>query len=50
VISVYAKWIMQQAQRKDVAAAVDVHTPVNAYLSAQREKNPDFKMSAMACM
>jgi lysophospholipase L1-like esterase len=45
VISIYAKWIMQQAQRKDVAATVDVHTPVNAYLAAQREKNPAFKMS-----
>ena len=45
VMSVYAKWIMQQAEREDIAATVDVHTPVNAYLSAQREKNPAFKMS-----
>jgi lysophospholipase L1-like esterase len=45
VLSVYAKWIMRQAQREGVAAVVDVHTPVNAYLVAQREKNPAFKMS-----
>ena len=45
VLRVYAKWIVAQADRKEVAATVDVHTPVNAYLAAQRAKNPAFKMS-----
>ena len=45
VIAVYAKWIMQQAGREDVAAVVDIHTRVSAYLAARREKDPTFKMS-----
>ena len=45
VLAVYAKWIVDQAKRKEVAATVDVHTPVNAYLAAERKKNPAFKMS-----
>jgi lysophospholipase L1-like esterase len=45
VMAVYAKWITEQAGRKDVAAVVDIHTPINAYMEAQRKKNPAFKMS-----
>jgi lysophospholipase L1-like esterase len=45
VLAVYAKWIVEQAERKEIAATVDVHTPVNAYLTAQRKKDPSFKMS-----
>ena len=45
VLAVYAKWIKEQAAREGVAAVVDIHTPINAYLAAQRKKNPRFKMS-----
>jgi len=45
VIARYADWIMQQAGRDGVAGVIDLHTPVNEYVAAQRAKAPDFVLS-----
>lgn len=43
VIAPYGKWILDQEDR--VAAVVDLHTPITAYVAEQRRKNPDFALS-----
>jgi len=45
VIARYAEWIMKQAGREGVAGVIDLHSPVNDYVTAQRAKNPAFAMS-----
>lgn len=43
VLKRYSKWIMQQQDRVDLT--IDLHTPVNLYISQRREQQPDFTMS-----
>ncbi len=43
VMQRYAKWIMQQADQVDMV--IDLHTPMNAYLSKRRTADPDFTFS-----
>ncbi len=43
VIKRYADWILEQRGR--VEMTIDLHTPVNAFLNKQREKDPNFAMS-----
>jgi lysophospholipase L1-like esterase len=43
VLSRYAAWIMEQRDRIDLV--IDLHTPVNEYISEKRKTNADFTMS-----
>jgi hypothetical protein len=43
VVSRYAAWILQQADR--VAGVVDVHGPISRHVSGTRETNPDYVLS-----
>ena len=43
VMARYAQWILQQRDRVDLA--IDLHSPVNAYLKEKRTTNPDFTLS-----
>ena len=43
VLKRYSKWIMQQQDRVDLT--IDLHTPMNLYISQRREQQPDFTMS-----
>lgn len=45
VIGRYAKWIVERGEQDDVAASIDIHTPINAYMTKVRETKPGFKMS-----
>ncbi len=45
VLKQYAAWIIKQDSRDDVTAVIDIHTPMNACLMAQRKNDPAFKMS-----
>lgn len=45
VIARYAAWIVERGKKDDVVAAVDIHTPINAYTAKVRATNPGFKMS-----
>lgn len=45
VIGRYAQWIVKRGEQDDVAVAIDIHTPINAYMTKMRETNPGFKMS-----
>ena len=45
VIARYAAWILEQADRDGVAGTIDLHRPVNDYVTAQRSKDPAFAMS-----
>ena len=43
VLKKYAVWIMQQKDR--VEMVIDLHTPVNDYVSEKRQTEPEFTMS-----
>jgi hypothetical protein len=45
VIARYAEWILEQADRDGVAGTIDLHRPINDYVTAQRAKDPAFAMS-----
>ncbi len=45
VIAPYAKWIVERGGRQDVAAVVDIHTPINKHLAAKRKQDPKYTMS-----
>lgn len=43
VLAKYAAW--ELTLRNEVEMVIDLHTPVNQYLTQQRQSNPDFTMS-----
>lgn len=43
VLKQYAKWVMDQRQRVDLA--IDLHTPVLEYVARRRQTDPNFTMS-----
>lgn len=43
VLKRYSQWVMQQGDRVDLV--IDLHTPVNAYVTEKRKANPNFSMS-----
>jgi hypothetical protein len=43
VLGRYSKWLLQQ--RKHGWQVIDIHTPINKYLSFQRKTNPDFRLA-----
>ena len=43
VLARYSAWIMEQGDRVDMV--IDLHTPVNAYVSTKRTTNADFTLS-----
>ena len=45
VIARYAAWIKEQVLHEDVAAVIDLHTPINLHLSGIRKKIPDYAPS-----
>lgn len=44
VLARYAAWLMEQADRVDLV--IDLHTPVNEYVSRRRKSDPDFTFSS----
>ena len=45
VIARYAKWILEQTNRDGVAGAINLHGPINDYVTTRRAKDPSFAMS-----
>ena len=43
VMQSYAKWIMEQTRQVDLV--IDLHSPMNQYLTARRKQKPEFTMS-----
>jgi len=43
VIAPYARWVL--AQKNQVAAVVDAHSPINAIVNERRQKDPAFALS-----
>ncbi len=43
VLERYSRWILAQKDRVDMV--IDIHTPLNDFLQAQRASNPDYTMS-----
>lgn len=45
VIARYAAWILEQDDREGVDGVIDLHRPINDYVTATRSKDPAFAMS-----
>lgn len=45
VLKPYGDWVMTLEDHDDVEAVIDLHGPVNAYVTEQRKSDPQFTMS-----